>query len=228
MTEQETRPQRQVIVVDCEMNGLDHRVHKAVEVAWWNLDTDERGVFVPRHNVSKVLKRAQIKALQINRYIDRLADAEQDTGELALELWDQLSGRTGTWRAQQPPFAFVQALEAHVARRRGEEPPPGPPDPVPATMLGSNPRIDALMLEKVFRRVGRAPDPMHHRLLDIAAYAMGVLGLDYAPGLFDLCERLGVEPGDHSAEADVTATGICYRKLRAIVAERQSREVISG
>lgn len=227
MTEQ-SRPERHTIVVDCEMNGLDHRIHEAVECAWWNLDTSERGVFIPRHNVSKVLKHAQIEALQINRYVDRLADQPQDTGEAAVTLWEQLSGRTAEWRAQRSPFPFVQVLEAHVARQRGEEPPPGPPDPVPATMLGSNPRIDALMLEKVFRRVGRAPDPMHHRLLDISAYAMGVLGLDYCPGLFDLCERLGVEPGDHSAEADVTATGVAYLKLRGIVAERRSQEVAAG
>jgi hypothetical protein len=215
VTEQKARPERQVIVVDIETNGLDHDVHEAVEVAWWNLDTSERGVFIPRHNVSKVLKRASIKALQINRYIDRIADQPQDVAGLqANRLWKQLAGRTPEWCTAQPS-TFVLALEQFNAQQRGETP-PDPPAPVPATMLGSNPRFDARMLEKVFKRVRRTAEPCHYRLRDISAYAMGALGLDYQPGLHELCERLGVEPGDHSAEADVTATGIAYMKLRAM------------
>jgi DNA polymerase III epsilon subunit-like protein len=215
MTEQD-RPARQVVVVDIEANGLDHKIHEAVEVAWWNLDTGKRGVFIPRHNVSRVLKRASIKALQINRYVDRIADQPQDTdGEQAMRLWEELSGRTAEWRSQQSS-AFVLALEAVAARNRGEPEPPPPPGPVAATLLGSNPRFDARMLEKVFRRINRKPEPCHYRLRDISAYAMGVLGLDYQPGLAELCERLGVEPGDHSAEADVTATGVAYLKLRSM------------
>lgn len=225
---QEDRPERQVIVVDLESNGLDPRRHQAVEVAWWNLATSERATFIPRHDVSKVLKRASIRALQINRYIDRIAEAPQDTDDSqALALWRQLSGRTAQWRVQQPS-ALAVALEAMNARRRGEEPPPPPAGPVAATLLGSNPRFDARMLEKVFRKIGREIEPCHYRLLDIAAYAMGVLGLDYPPGLAEICERLGVEPGDHSAEADVTATGVAYLKLAAMVADRQAQTVAAG
>lgn len=71
---------RDYVVVDVETNGLDYDLHVPVEVAWWNLSTGERGEFVPQHDVSEVLATASIEALQINRYVDRLAQAEQDPG----------------------------------------------------------------------------------------------------------------------------------------------------
>jgi DNA polymerase III epsilon subunit-like protein len=203
VTEQEARPERHTIVVDVEANGLDHDKHEAVEVAWWNLDTSERGVFIPPHDVSAVLKHAQIRALQINRYIDRIAEAPQDTDNReALRLWQELAGRTKEWQAQQP-----------VLLSEATEPPPAP---VPAMLLGSNPRFDARMLEKVFRKAHRKVEPCHHRLRDISSYAAGALGLSYNPGLHELCERLNITPPDHTAEADVTATGLAYMKLEAM------------
>lgn len=86
---------RQLIVVDVEANGLDPRVHVAVEVAWWNLNTGKRGGFIPMHDVRKVLADASLRALQINRYIDRIATAQQDTqGVDAHDLACQLDGNT--------------------------------------------------------------------------------------------------------------------------------------
>ena len=86
---------RDVIVVDVETNGLDINRHQVVEVAWWNLGTSERGQFIPPHNVSDVLAQADIDALRINRYIDRIAGAEQDRiGEAAFELGEALHGNT--------------------------------------------------------------------------------------------------------------------------------------
>lgn len=79
MTDEVQAP-RPYVVVDVETNGLDYDVHVPVEVAWWNLGSGERGVFVPQHDVSTVLAFASIEALQINRYVDRLAQAEQDPG----------------------------------------------------------------------------------------------------------------------------------------------------
>ena len=91
----EEKPPRQTVVVDVETNGLDYNRHQAVEVAWWNLDTGERGCFVPRHDVSQVLANADIGALRMNRYVDRLADAEQDVeGLQLLTLVNQLRGNT--------------------------------------------------------------------------------------------------------------------------------------
>lgn len=71
--------EHQIIVVDVETNGLDPRVHVAVEVAWHNLSTGRSGHFIPPHDPSEVLRTASIEALRINRYIDRIPDKPQDT-----------------------------------------------------------------------------------------------------------------------------------------------------
>lgn len=173
---------RQIVVVDTETNGLDPDRHQAVEVAWWNLDTGERGVFIPQHNVSMVLHDADVRALQINRYVDRIAGQKQDNGRETVGLFQQLDGNT---------------------------------------LAGSNPAFDAAMLRKVFAGTRRGADPpgvvpWHHRMWDLSAYAAGVLGLEELPGLAKVCELLEIEPGDHTAEADVTACGLCFKKLRAM------------
>jgi DNA polymerase III epsilon subunit-like protein len=167
---------REIIVVDVETTGFDPDRHETVEVAWWNLDTGERSHFVPVHDVPTALAGANIRSLQINRYIDRLAEAEQDTEYVELNrLWDQLNGNT---------------------------------------LAGSNPRFDAGFLATMFQKGNRlTTEPWHYRLWDLAPYAAGVLGLDYLPGLDDVCKELGVNRPDHSAEGDVTATGTCFTQL---------------
>lgn len=85
------------------------------------------------------------------------------------------------------------------------------------TLAGSSPAFDAAFLAGLFRRAGLDPRPWHHRLLDLSAYAAGVLGLDPAalPGLSDVCERLGVprpEP-KHTALADAADTVACFELL---------------
>lgn len=86
---------RELLVVDLETNGLDPERHVAVEVGWWNLTTGKRGDFIPVHHVKDVLVNADLRALQINRYIDRIAMAQQDTdGVYAQGLLDQLAGNT--------------------------------------------------------------------------------------------------------------------------------------
>lgn len=86
---------RHLVVVDVETNGLNPQLHEAVEVAWWNLTNNESGVFVPKHNVSKVLAAADIKALQVNRYVDRIAGRPQDGSQNEqFRLWNQLDDAT--------------------------------------------------------------------------------------------------------------------------------------
>lgn len=100
---------RDIVVVDVETNGLDYDVHVPVEVAWWNMNTGARGSFVPRHDVSYVLATASIEALQINRYVDRLATAEQDTGGGKTAMMGQLRG--ATLAGSNPRF------DAHMIRK---------------------------------------------------------------------------------------------------------------
>jgi DNA polymerase III alpha subunit (gram-positive type) len=98
-----TRP---IVVVDTETTGLDFAKDFAVEVAWWNLMTDERGSFVPIHDVARVLSPENVPALRVNRYIDRLADEPQDTEFVELNrLHDQLE--RATLAGSNPAFDAV-------------------------------------------------------------------------------------------------------------------------
>lgn len=191
--------ERELIVVDTETNGLDPMRHQIVEVAWQSLgpisDDDPRpqsGVFIPPHSVAAVLGRAHVKALQVNRYVDRLADAQQVDWGVVVDFWQRLDG---------------------------------------ATLVGANPRFDAAMLANLFRGVphhvgvdgmAERPEPWHHRLWDIEAYASGVLGLREVLGLQKLSDYLDVAPGDHTAAEDVRATVECFRRLMDIAAEKRS------
>lgn len=78
------------------------------------------------------------------------------------------------------------------------------------TFAGSNPTFDSAFLK---RPVGEV---WHHRLLDLSAYAAGVLGTppNELQGLRDVCEALDVVNEDpHSAMGDVRATAECFRRL---------------
>ncbi|WP_116051914.1 exonuclease domain-containing protein [Amycolatopsis palatopharyngis] len=87
------------------------------------------------------------------------------------------------------------------------------------TLAGSNPRFDSLMLRVAFTRQWLSPlEPWHHRLLDLSAYAAGVLGIPPSelPGLAAVCALLAVEnTAPHTAMGDVEATAECFRRLEA-------------
>lgn len=86
---------RPIVVVDVETNGLDPVRHQIVEVAWWNLDTGERDDFVPFHSVRDVLANADLKALQVNRYMDRIADrAGKPSEDREYRMYNTLAGAT--------------------------------------------------------------------------------------------------------------------------------------
>jgi DNA polymerase III alpha subunit (gram-positive type) len=171
---------RNLIIVDTETNGLDPNRHHAVEVGWWDLSTGKRGEFIPTHDVSETLANADIKALQLNRYIDRIADQAQDRdGKKAWELAELLQSNT---------------------------------------LVAANPGFDAWVLTKMYSMYEAATvtflPQWHYRLWDIEAYAAAVLGLNYVPGLVEICRMLdiGFAP-DHTAHGDVTATGLCFIAL---------------
>ncbi|WP_344029324.1 exonuclease domain-containing protein [Pseudonocardia kongjuensis] len=81
------------------------------------------------------------------------------------------------------------------------------------TFAGSNPHFDIDMIRPLFAAAGLAPEPWHHRVDALEGYARGRLGRRTLPGLARVCELLGVDPGDHTADGDVTATGRCFLAL---------------
>lgn len=183
---------RHRIVVDCESSGLRSE-DIAVEVAWHDLSTGEGSCFVPAHDDTWVLEFGEERALEINGYRDRLANAVQDDGTEARRLFNALDGNT---------------------------------------LVGANPSADAAWLEEMFVRCIDLDDvttpprpwaPWYHRMLDVEVLAFGVLGLDEVPGLWTVCQELGIEPGDHTAQGDVDATTACLiallnlRSYRAVV-----------
>lgn len=189
---------RRVIVVDCETSSLapDDRLggligaaplgeHYGVvtEVAWHDLGSDERGVFVPRHDVRLVRAHGAIKALTISGYLERLAEAEQDDGTEVRALHERLTGRA--MAGSNPSFdaRFLRQLfRAHGTA-------PGCP--------GANP-------EPWHHRLCD--------LAGYAAGRLGLAPGDL-PGLARVCELLEVEPPDHTAAGDVRATVECLRRL---------------
>lgn len=186
-------PPRQIVVVDTETTGLDLDVHVPVEVAWWNLDTDERGCFVPPHQ--DWLRSADPEALRLNRYSERIAPRPVDARYAqARELYAQLRGNT--LAGSNPAFdgAMLEVLFTQMWMY-------GPEGPVALS-------------------AAQTACPWHHRLFDLAAYTAGVLGLDphELPGLGRVCQLLGmtVSPAQaHDAGADVGATVACFRVLMA-------------
>lgn len=185
---------RDIIVVDVETTGLDPERHTVVEVAWYNLTTWEHGCFVPPHNPNKVLADAEIRALQVNRYLDRLADAEQDDGTAARILANHLHGNI---------------------------------------LAGSNPAFDAVFLRDLFDYYYRdmVVPRWHHRLLDLSAYAAGVLGIPPAelPGLSTVCDLLEADNvAPHTAAGDCAATAACFRTLIAMAQDRTSATNTAG
>lgn len=58
---------RRPVIVDVETAGRTPGVHDVVECAWWDIETDERGVFVPPHSMIEF----EAEALSINRYYER-------------------------------------------------------------------------------------------------------------------------------------------------------------
>lgn len=173
------------IVVDVESTGLDPLRHIPIEVAWLNLETGASGHFIPPHT-ARDIRRAEPRALEINRYAQRIAGRKQDDGAETLRLHQALTG--STLCGANP--AFDAAMLSILFRRHR-----------------------AGWWNRLLRRSTLDPAPWHYRLWDVSAYAAGVLGLDVLPGLAWVCSKLNVEPGDHTAVEDVRATAECFRAL---------------
>lgn len=172
-----------VIVVDCESTGLEPWSFP-VEVAWYNLMTDEHCEFIPPHDQQWVLDNAHPDALEKNHYKERILGQPQDDGTEGKRLRELSQG---------------------------------------AVLLGSNVRQDAQWLMRMFAAqygIVEYEEPWKYRLVELGSLAMFPMRrpIDDPPGLFDVCQFLGVEPGDHSAMHDVMATVKCVKKLQTLQA----------
>lgn len=90
------------IVVDFETTGTDHQVHQVTEVAWYDLETNRNGVFIPAHT----LDGADPVALKISQYDERIKGKPQDDGTLLAEFHARMGGdgvKTSLWAAN-PSF----------------------------------------------------------------------------------------------------------------------------
>ncbi|ANZ35553.1 hypothetical protein BBK82_05115 [Lentzea guizhouensis] len=176
---------RQIVVVDVETSGLDPAQHIAVEVAWVNLATGEHDVFVPPHNWRDVLVTADLRALRINGYLDRLVEAEQDRhGQAARALWDQLDGNTLAGCNPSFDAVFLRKMFDTVYDLDDHN-------------IDGPPTWHHRLLD----------------LSAYAAGALGIEPHEL-PGLSTVCERLGVEhPDAHTAFGDADATYACFLKL---------------
>lgn len=60
-------------------------------------------------------------------------------------------------------------------------------------------------------------DPDRHEIWEIVeSFAAGVLNLDHVPSLSEICERLDIAPGDHTAAGDVRAVRDAHQTLRTL------------
>lgn len=87
-----------------------------------------------------------------------------------------------------------------------------------ATLVGSNPAFDAAFLTA---RWGEAP--WHYRMVDIASYAMPVLGYDRPQGLATITADLRqlwfeIPEPDHTAAGDVATLRAAFTALRQLAA----------
>lgn len=85
-----------------------------------------------------------------------------------------------------------------------------------ATIVAANPAFDQ---EALTKKLGYRP--WHYRLLDVEAFAAGVLGLNRLMGLASLTDLLndhgwGITKPDHTAEADVECLRAVHHSLCAI------------
>jgi hypothetical protein len=184
-----------VIAVDCESSGLRTHLDIPVEVAWWDLGTGDKGVFIPRHDTSWVLRHGEPRALEVNGYRERIADQPQDDDTEAALLFHRLAGASLVGSNVRQDAAWLENMFALTPALYGLRTTPENPKPY---------------------------EPWHHRLWDVSVMAAQEFGLPRLPGLWDVCQMLEVPPeGDvHTAFGGVMVTGLCYTLLSSMAIRR--------
>lgn len=182
---------RAVVILDCETNGTDSRVHEAWDVGWWNLTTGQRGSTMLDVGVPEFLYAAELPALRVNRFVDRYEPLCRGDATAGLRVMLDAMWPLGSDLATRP------------------------------VIVGSNPGFDLDFVGKALRdrHLTSGPDtiPWHHHPIDIGSYAAGALGIELGTGSLSaqaVADMVGVAPGDHSAMGDVESEGLAYLVLR--------------
>lgn len=193
-------PDRPLICLDVETGGLDLERHDVFEIAWWDLSTGERQVFLPWIGDGRAfLAAADLAALRINRFVDRWTPAR-----LKAEGYSEQSARM------------------HLASLVSQIWPDPDDDATRAVMVCAQPKFDLPFVAKTLAahdigaswadRPTDVYEPWHYRAIDFSSYGAGVLGLNprNPDSASSLAARLGVSPptdGRHTALGDVVMTG---------------------
>lgn len=189
------------VVVSIKSTGPDPTVHIPVEVAWWDLTSGERGVFVPAHHVNATLGSCDLDTIEAIGYVERLARAAQDTdGHEVARLAKALHK---AWLVSDAPM-----MDSPLIRRMIEH------------YLNDVPDLTCEMWQ---------PDWLD--VLDVRSYAAGILGLDVLPDLEQVCQIVGVPlEAARTAETDVDAIGRCVLRLTELSADagRQRRDLVAA
>lgn len=183
-----SQTERPLVYLDCETLSLHPEMHHVWEISWAVEDGPIQTI-----QVDHTLRGADQKAMQINRYIDRVepirfARAQQvsherdwkpQLGSLPVALWDDLRQ---------------------------------------ATVVGQNPGFDMYRLSRRWMW----QEPWHYRPLDIASMAAQQFRWRNPKGLAGLVDFLNNELGfnvpvpDHTSAGDVAALRGCHQALITI------------
>lgn len=213
------KPTRDVVFLDVETNGrYVERGHVAWDVAAWNLTTGHRTQFFTHiPDMSRFLGTAEPVALRVSRFLDRYP------------LDGPCPGATETRAALDSLRLLFDGGRRMTRAEMLTHPRP--------IVVGSKPTFDMGFVGPL-AVTHRLADPngdldpwWHHHPLDLGPYAAGVLGIE--PGTSSLsaasvARLCGVEPGDHSAEGDVTSGGRCFLLLREAAREVASGKVVTA
>lgn len=168
------------------------------------LDTETTGLDPAKHEVWELAYA--IGDGPVHTYVLRHNLATADLQALAVNGYHE--------RSRKQPLAATVELEVRTSFAG-------------TTLVGANPRFDAAFLSARW-----GIEPWKYRLLDIEAYAMGILGTDLftsdaVPSLRDVVDQLNAVPDhsfaipqpNHTAARDVVCVRAAYKALLTLSEE---------
>jgi DNA polymerase III epsilon subunit-like protein len=165
-----------IVSIDLETTGLNHRRHEIWEAALVPVNPNfDRDCWCYQFPISGV--GASAEALEIGGFADRY---ESPGAGMVIRRWP--SGTTS-----------VEGIEGALARMHALLD--------GATLLGCSVHFDAAFLAELFVRHGLQPEPWHHRYIDLGSFAGGAWGAKHALSSKAMSDRYPNEEA-HDALAD--------------------------